>query len=80
MNTDELKLALDELGVPPNWYAINGNLSSDCLILNQVVNYWEYFYFDERGGINGYKRFNNENDACTYFFERVKTIFDFHSK
>lgn len=80
MNIDELKNVLDELGVPKRMYAINESLRADCLMLNQVKDYyWEYFYFDERGGINDYKRFDNENDACTFFFERVRKSFEFYS-
>lgn len=69
MNIIELQDALDKLGVPRRWYSINGDLTSDIHILNHVYTYWEYFYFDEKGQENGYKRFENEHDACMYFYQ-----------
>ena len=48
MTIETLQIELDKLGVPRNFYSINGNLSSDTYILNKVHTYWEYFYFDEK--------------------------------
>lgn len=73
MNLQELKKEIEKLGVPSHWYSINGHLCSDTYILNEVYYYWEYFYMDERGGQNDYRRFENENDACTYFLEVLKS-------
>jgi len=72
MNVRELKMELDRFGVPPNFYSINGNLSSNTHILNQVYHYWEYFYFDEKGRTTGYRRFESEADACAYFYQVLK--------
>ncbi len=69
MNVRELKMELDRLGVPPRFYSINGHLSSDTHILNQVYDYWESFYFDEKGRTTGYKKFESEDDACAYFYQ-----------
>ena len=66
MNIALLIKKLDEIGVPKRYYSINGNLLSDTYILNKIYGQWEYFYFDEKGNKNGYKVFNNENDACLY--------------
>ena len=73
MTTIELKKKLEELNVPRSFYSINGDLSSDTYILNHVYNYWEYFYFDEKGRVMGYKRFESESEACNYFFQQLKT-------
>ena len=72
MNVQELKKEIEKLGVPSRRYSINGHLCSDTYILNEVYYYWEYFYMDERGGQNGYRKFDNENDACTFFLEIMK--------
>lgn len=69
MNIEELKKKLEDLKVPQNYYQINGHLSTDTYMLNHIFNFWEYFYFDERGNQNGYRRFDNENDACIYFYK-----------
>lgn len=77
MNIGELKIALDKLNIPNRRYSINGNISSDIYIFQQVYSYWECFYIDERGNQNNaYRRFNNESDACVYFLEMLKTSMD----
>lgn len=72
MNVQELKKEIEKLGVPSRRYSINGHLCSDTHILNEVYYYWEYFYMDEKGRQMNYRRFDNENDACTYFLEEMK--------
>lgn len=69
MNISDLIEKLDKLGVPKRYYSINGNLSSDTYILNEVYGKWEYFYFDERGNRNNVKIFDNENDACQHLLK-----------
>lgn len=73
MNVQELQEKLIALGVPSNYYSINNSISADTYILNKVYDYWEFFYVDERGGQNDYRKFNNENDACLYMFEVLKS-------
>ena len=74
MNVQELKKEIEKLGVPSRCYSINGHLCSNTYILNEVYYYWEYFFMDEKGGRSGYRKFYNENDACTFFLERMKTV------
>ena len=69
MNVLCLVEKLEELGVPKRYYSINGSLSSDTYMLNQVYNKWEYFYFDERGNKTNYKVFDSENDACMHLYK-----------
>lgn len=42
MIVDELKVELDRLGIPQNFYFINGHLYSHTHMLNQVYVYWEF--------------------------------------
>lgn len=64
---------IEEINIPKRRYSINGDISSDIYILQEVHTYWETFYIDERGGENDYHRFDNEHDACVYFLEELKT-------
>ena len=71
MNIEELKSILSFANVKKSRYSINDNGSGDIHVL-QVFNYkgckyWETFYSDERGGINNYKSFVDEDIACRYF-------------
>lgn len=79
MTIETLQIELDKLGVPPRFYSINGHLSSDTYILNQVYNYWEYFYFDEKGCATGYRKFESESDACEYFYQRLKNEIEYYN-
>ena len=72
MNIRQLEKELDNLGVPKDYYSINGHLSLDTYILNQVYTKWEYFYFDEKGNQEGYKSFGDENEACEYFLKKLR--------
>lgn len=72
MTVEELQIELDNLGVPQSFYSINGHLSADTYMLNQVYTYWEYFYFDERGNTRDYRKFEDEKDACKYLYEKLK--------
>lgn len=72
MNIQELQKEIEKLGIPSHYYSINGSISADIYVLNKVYNYWEFFYIDERGGQNNYRRFDNENDACIYMLEALK--------
>ena len=71
MNINELKNKLIELRIPKRWYSINGNINSDIYLLNEIHGYWEFLYIDERGNQTGYKKFDNEDFACTYFLEKI---------
>lgn len=72
MDILDLEKILDEIGVPKRYYSINGDLSSDTYILNEIYGKWECFYFDEKGNRNNYKIFTNVNDACMYMLSILK--------
>jgi hypothetical protein len=72
MNIGQLEKELDNLGISKNYYSINGCLVADTYILNQVYSMWEYFYFDEKGNQEGYKRFDDEEFACKYLLQKLK--------
>ena len=72
LDIEELKWKLDELKVPKRYYSINGEITPNTYILQQVYSYWEYYYVDERGGQNEYRRFDNEDEACGYFLGKLE--------
>jgi hypothetical protein len=69
MDIFHLLKELERREVPKRYYSINGDLSSDIHVLNQLYGKWEYFYFDEKGNRNNYHTFDNENDACEYLLK-----------
>lgn len=71
MNVSCLIKELEKLGIPSNYYSINGSLQPDIYVLNEIYGMWEFFYFDERGGKSNYKKFDNEEDACIYLYKKL---------
>ena len=74
MNVSCLIKELEKLGVPSNYYSINGSLLPDIYVLNEIYGTWEFFYFDERGGKSNYKKFDNEEDACIYLYKKLENV------
>ena len=68
MNIEELKNLLDEKGISPNRYSLNGGLENDTLCIEKVFCKW-VVYYTERGNKYNEKSFLNENDACEYFYK-----------
>ncbi|MDT8718417.1 hypothetical protein IAI10_17250 [Clostridium sp. 19966] len=77
MNITQLQKELDNMGMKKRCYSINGNLATDTYILNQVYHKWEYFYFDEKGNKQGDKIFENEDEACRHFLEKMKNEIEY---
>ena len=72
MDIIELKNGLNDLKIPKHWYLINEGIKSDAHILEMSNNIWYYFYHDEKGNKRNERIFLNENDACHFFFEKMK--------
>lgn len=71
MTVYELKKNLDEIGVSDDLYSIMiGGFPNDklCLVKEET---WQVYY-SERGKKVGEKFFEREEDACAYFFEKLK--------
>lgn len=71
MRVNELKNKLDEIGVPQNLYSImTGGLPNERLcIVNEKM--WQVYY-SERGKKVGHKFFETEEEACEYFYKKMK--------
>lgn len=71
MDINQLKKKLNDNAVPNSYYSINSDLIPNKYILNFIHGQWEYFYYDERGNQNDYRKFNIENDACDFLFKKL---------
>ena len=71
MNIEELKSILNFANVNKSSYSINDNWAGNIHVLHvfnyKGCDYWEAFYSDEKGNINDYKSFVDEDIACRYF-------------
>lgn len=72
MNSRELEITLQKIGVPHEYYSIlQGGLPNEKLCLINSEGTWEVFY-SERGIKSGTRIFTDEESACAYFFEKIK--------
>lgn len=69
----ELKDRLQMEGIPEEMYSLEGGLPGERLCLGQTETGWEVYY-SERGLKSGLKHFDTEQDACGYFYNRLRTI------
>jgi hypothetical protein len=71
MNRKELKLKLEEQGIPNTWYSLYGENIPDSYVLEGSIfnNKWSIVYFGERGKIENIASFNSEEQACYYFYQ-----------
>ncbi len=71
MTVNELKNKLDEIGVPQDLYSIMiGGLPNErlCIVKEEM---WQVYY-SERGRKVGQKVFETEEEACEYFYGKMK--------
>jgi len=70
MNIQELKEKLINIGIREDFYSLSGGLPSEAYCIGKTNLGWEVYY-SERGNKNKLKIFNNENNACDYFYKRI---------
>ena len=69
MNRDQLRVALEQAGVPPRWYTIGGDRNeSTCLVGDGAV--WTVFY-SEKGQRSDERSFPSEDLACRYVYAQM---------
>lgn len=71
MKVNELKSKLDEIGVSRDLYSIMvGGLPNErlCIVKDEM---WQVYY-SERGNKVGQKVFETEEEACEYFYRKMK--------
>jgi hypothetical protein len=71
MNIKELKKKFDELGIPQSSYSLYGGNKILIPIIGKKNGKWFIYEFDERG--NHYQQycFDQEEDICERFYQRV---------
>lgn len=72
MNIEELKARLMSEKIKPDMYSLNGGLPNEMYCIARKSELWEVYY-SERGNKTGLKTFQNEEDACMYFYTLVIT-------
>jgi hypothetical protein len=74
MNVNELIIALNDLGIPPDYFSILEGLKPDSIVLDHYHGIWKVFYFSERGQESDEHIFSNERDACLYIYNKFKRM------
>lgn len=64
MNAEQLRRELDDNGVRPDAYSLDGR-SEEAYCLDRSADKWSVYYY-ERGIESGKKTFACESDACAY--------------
>lgn len=72
MNTNELRVKLNNLSINPDAYSLEGGLCDECYILSKERSgKWEVYY-SERGLKSSCKIFDNEDEACEDLLKRLE--------
>ena len=71
MTTAELKTALDEAGVNPCAYSLEGGLPNEAYTLSRESDGGWATYYSERGLRTNLQHFTTESDACEDLLARV---------
>lgn len=74
MDIHELKNALQQLDVPPEFYSILEGQKPDAIVLEHYHGIWETYYFSERGEIFEERYHPSEDDACQYVLNRFEKM------
>lgn len=61
--------------IPSDSYSLAGGLPNEALCINYNDRQWEVYY-SERGNKSNLKNFNDENDACEYFYNYLLKMLD----
>ena len=71
MNKNELQNALNQEGISPDSYDLEGGLLPERYTLAEESAMWSVYY-SERGLQTGKKTFMSESEACEYFLNTVR--------
>ena len=71
MTLKDLKSVLTENKmIPEDSYALDGGLPNEALCISMQEEDW-VIYYSERGKKTNVAYFNNESEACDYFYNRL---------
>lgn len=72
MKVNELEQKIIALNVPKETYSIlKGGLPNEQYCITKNDDKWEVYY-SERGNKTGLKIFDDEDEACEYFLQKVE--------
>jgi hypothetical protein len=80
MEKETLLKYLSELGVPSEYYSLEGDLNPDSIVLYESYNKWIVFYLDERGNREKMKEFNSQAEANDYVYYLFRNSTEFRDK
>lgn len=72
MNKTELCGILDQQGIDPDSYDLNGGLLPEKYILEEQAGKWSVYY-SERGLQTGKRIFATEAQACLYLLDKLQS-------
>ena len=73
MTIKNLEKKIKEYNIPKNAYSLNGGLPNESYCIDFINNNWEVYY-SERGLKTEKKVFLDENTACEYFLNILKSL------
>ena len=59
----------------PDAYSLHGGLPNEAFCIGMIEGQWEVYY-SERGNKSMLKIFQNEEQACQYFYEWMLRVFN----
>jgi hypothetical protein len=68
MTKAELKTTLEQVGVYPEAYSLDGGFPSERYVISQEANGRWDVYYSERGQKTGLRSFDSESAACQILF------------
>jgi len=71
MNKTELKTLLQQAGVYPEAYSLDGGMPNERYVLSQEPDGRWAVYYSERGQKTGLRFFDSESSACQFFLGHV---------
>ncbi|WP_084781651.1 hypothetical protein [Paenibacillus sp. D9] len=70
MNIKELESRLTSENIQRDVYSLKGGLPNEAYCISESNGTWEVYY-SERGGKSGLRVFQNEEEACQYFYDSL---------
>jgi hypothetical protein len=80
MNIQELKMKLQDMGVPREWYHLENHGNDDQRLCIVEENDRWLVYYSERGSRFRIAEFDNEDDACGELLNRIIKTLDYEKR
>jgi hypothetical protein len=80
MDKVELKRKLDDVGIRPEDYSLDGILKPMATVLKLLNSKWCTFDYDERGRVQDERIFDTEDQACQDILNRMIELKRFREK